>query len=85
MIIPNRTDRNQITKIIKNVLEQNSGKAVVFNIITKDRVKIDGLIFKEMSDKLLFRGINGISLAIDPDEIKEIRYYAYGNRTPHMK
>jgi len=72
------TDRNKITEIISNVLRQNNGRTVIFNIVTKNNSRIDGLLFKEIRDKLYFASINGASLIIDPDEIKEIRYYAYG-------
>ena len=77
MVLSNTADRNQITKIIKNVLGQSGGKTIIFNIVMRNRVKIDGLIFKEVGDKLLFTSLNGSSLIIDPNEIKEIRYYAY--------
>jgi len=77
MVLSNTADRNQITKIIKNVLGQSGGKTIIFNIVMRNRVKIDGLIFKGVGDKLLFTSFNGSSLIIDPNEIKEIRYYAY--------
>jgi len=77
MKTPDKTDSNQITKIIKNVLGQNSGKRIIFNIIMKNRVRIDGVIFKEVGDKLFFTSLNGASLIINPNEIKEIKYYAY--------
>jgi len=71
------TDRNKITEIISNVLRQNNGRTVIFNIVMKNNARIDGLLFKEIRDKLYFASTNGASLIIDPDEIKEIRYYAY--------
>ena len=70
-------DRNKITEIISNVLRQNNGRTVVFNIVMKNNARIDGLLFKEMRDRLYFASVNGTSLIINPDEIKEIRYYAY--------
>jgi len=77
MKTPDKTDMNQITKIINNVLGQNGGKKIIFNIVMKNNVRVDDLIFKEVGNKLFFTSLNGASLIIDPNEIKEIKYYAY--------
>jgi len=57
----------------------------LFNLVTKDRAKIDDLTFEEAGDRLVFRTTTGILFIIEPEEITEIKYYAYGNGTPHKK
>jgi len=57
----------------------------LFNLVTKDKAKISDLIFEEAGDRLVFRTTNGILFIIEPDEIEEIKYYAYGNGTPHKE
>jgi len=58
---------------------------VLFNLVTKDRARINDLTFEDAGDRLVFRTATGILFIIEPEEIAEIKYYAYGNGTPHKE